>query len=116
MVGSVDSPHATRMYRAALGATTITLCRLHAGPAQLTERVMLRGQGLGPGWGMPGDELKGQPAARLRHIADQATADAEVLDRASLGDLRVDTGGRSVQDIAQEILRDTGWPDRKAKP
>jgi hypothetical protein len=45
----------------------------------------------------------------LRQVADDATADAEALENAAIGDLRVDTNDRSVPDIAQEILLRTGW-------
>jgi hypothetical protein len=95
-------------YTTALPAASITLCRLHASRDQLTERIVLRGQGFGPD--VPGDELKGQPAALLRHIADRAAADAEALESAAVGDLRIDTDRRPVQDIAQEVLVGAGWP------
>jgi broad-specificity NMP kinase len=108
VVGPVDHPAAIRTYTTALPAANITLCRLHASRDQLTERIMLRGQGFGPD--IPADELKGQPAALLRHIADRAAADAEALETTSVGDLRIDTNGRPVQDIVQEVLFATGWP------
>lgn len=115
VVGPVDRPDSVRTYTTALPTATITLCRLHANRDQLTERIMLRGQGLGSTWGMPGDELKGQSSALLRHVADDATADAEALESAAIGDLRIDTDGRPVQNIAQEILLRTGWPDPHGK-
>jgi hypothetical protein len=104
VVGPVESPDAVRTYTAALPAATITLCRLHAGRDQLAERIMLRGQGLGSTWGMPGDELRGLSGALLRQAADDASADAEALENAAIGDLRIDTDGRPAQDIALEIL------------
>jgi hypothetical protein len=102
VVGPVDHPAAIRTYTTALPAASITLCRLHARRDQLTERITLRGQGFGPD--IPGDELKGQPAALLRRIADRAAADAQALESAAVGDLRIDTDGRSVKDIVQEVL------------
>lgn len=108
MVGPVEN---VRTYRDALPAATITVCRLHAGKDQLAERVMLRGRGLSS-WDIPGDELKGRSAAELREVADRAAADAEALDRTAVGDLRVDTDGRPVPDIVEEILQRTGWPAR----
>jgi adenylylsulfate kinase-like enzyme len=108
VVGPVDRADAVRTYTAALPAATITLCRLHAGRDQLAERIMLRGRGLGPM--IPGDELSGQPAVSLRQIADRAAAEAEALESAAVGDLRIDTDGRSVQDIAQEVVGRTGLP------
>jgi hypothetical protein len=110
VVGPVDRPDAVRTYTAALPSANITLCRLHASRDQLTERIMFRGQGQGPL--IPGDDLKGQSAALLRHVADEATTDAEALESAAIGDLRVDTDGRAVHDIAHEILRRTGLLDR----
>jgi len=107
VVGSAERPEAVRAYRAALPDATITLCRLHAGRDELAARVRLRGQGLTSAWGLAGDELRGQPAGRLRHIADRASAEAEALEAAGVGDLRVDTDGRSVQDITQVVLERT---------
>jgi len=107
-VGPVEHPDAVRAYRAAFPAARLTLVRLHAGPDQLTERIMLRGRGFGPD--VPGDELKGQPAALLRRAADRAVAQAAALESASLGALRVDTTGRPVQDIAAKVLLEAGWP------
>jgi DNA polymerase III delta prime subunit len=109
VVGPVDCADTVRTYAAALPAATVTLCRLHAGREQLTERVMLRGKGLSS-WEIPGDELKGQSAAVLDRVADQAAAEAEALEAAGIGDLRIDTDGRPAPDIAQEILVLTGWP------
>ncbi|GAA3765276.1 hypothetical protein GCM10022225_59250 [Plantactinospora mayteni] len=109
VVGPVESAEAVRTYREALPSVRITLCRLHAGRDSLTERVMLRGRGQGPL--IAGDELKGQPATRLRDVADEATAVAEALESAALGDLRVDADGRPVPDIARGVVRQLGWLD-----
>ncbi|MDG4787094.1 hypothetical protein O7626_14345 [Micromonospora sp. WMMD1102] len=87
----------------------ITVCRLHAGRNSLAERAVLRGARAGPA--DPGDALKGQSAARLRQIAAEAAADAEALEGAAVGDLRVDTDGRTVPDIAREVVRHLGWSD-----
>ncbi|HYN92889.1 MAG TPA: hypothetical protein VES42_03465 [Pilimelia sp.] len=109
VVGPVDHPDAVRTYTDALPAARITLCRLHAGPARLTERVLRRGRGLASTWGLPGDELRGQSAAHLRHVAERAVAEAEALDRAAVGDLRVDTDGQRADDLADEILHRARW-------
>src|SRR6266498_4042270 len=71
-VGPLDRPEDVAAYTAALPAATITLCRLHASREVLADRVARRGRGLTPTWGLAGDELIGQPQARLREIADQA--------------------------------------------
>ncbi|MFY1692309.1 hypothetical protein [Plantactinospora sp. WMMB782] len=109
VVGPVDDAETLRTYRAALPSVRIILCRLHAGRDSLAERVVLRGRGQGPL--IPGDALKGQSTARLRQIADEAAADAEALEGAAVGDLRVDTDGRTVPDIAGEVVRRLGWSD-----
>ena len=109
-VGPVDGPDSVHAYRAALPHATLTVCRLHAGRDQFAERVARRGRGLGPGWGIPGDELTGLPAPLLRRIAGEAAAHAAALDRTGVGDLRVDTDGRSAPDVAADILTRTGWP------
>jgi hypothetical protein len=106
-VGPLDRGETVRTYTDELPAATVTLCRLHASRDRLTERILRRGRGIGPGWGLPGDELVGQPATLLRRTADRAAADAEALDRAGAGDLRVDTDDRSVSEIAAEILTRT---------
>ncbi|MBE1488350.1 hypothetical protein [Plantactinospora soyae] len=109
VVGPVDRAETVRTYTGVLPADTLTLCRLHAGPAQLTERIMLRVEGLVSTWGLAGDDLRGRSGALLRQVVDDATADAESLERTGVGDLRVDTDGRGVPDIAEEILRRVGW-------
>lgn len=107
--GPVDRPADVRSYTQALPASTFTVCRLHAGPERLRERVMLRGQGRS--WAAPGDPLRGLPAAKLHQVADSAIATATALERSALGDLRVETDGRGVDEVAQAILAETGgWP------
>ena len=99
--GPVPDARAAAMYAGMLPDARLTVCRLHAGPAELAHRISLRGQGLG--WPQPGDPLTGQPAAHLRMVAEQATADAEALERSGLGDLRIDTDGLSVSEAADLI-------------
>ncbi|MFD2767436.1 hypothetical protein [Micromonospora eburnea] len=73
----------------------------------LGDRVARRGRGLTPTRGLAGDELIGQPHARLREIAEQAARTVNALD--GVGDLRVDTDDRPADEIATEILSRTGW-------
>jgi adenylylsulfate kinase-like enzyme len=96
--GPVPDARAAAFYVGALPAADVTVCRLHAGPAELACRISRRGQGLG--WPEPGDPLIGQPEARLRLAAERAAADAEALDHSGLGDLRIDTDGLSVGEAA----------------
>jgi ribose 1,5-bisphosphokinase PhnN len=110
-VGPLDRPSDLPAYNAALPAATITLCQLSAGRETLASRIELRGRGLGPTWGLAGDELIGQPPARLQEIADHAADVSDALE--DVGDLRVDTDDHSPAQIAAEILRRTGWPSAR---
>ncbi|MCI4061190.1 AAA family ATPase [Micromonospora sp. R77] len=107
VVGQVADHSQVRRYLEALPAATVMLYRLHAGPEQLGERIRHRGLGGGPP--IAGDELRGRPPVVLAQAREAAVAQAAALDRADIGDLRIDTDGRSAQDIAQEIITRTGW-------
>lgn len=97
------------MYADALPAATITWCRLHAGRDELTERILRRAHG--GSWRQPGDALMGRPIMDLLRIADDAVAGVDALERFSIG-LRVDTDRRTVEEAADAILTQTGWPSR----
>jgi hypothetical protein len=84
------------VYSAVLPA--ITVYRLHAEPATLTERIMLRGRG--HGWAEPGDPLTGKPIEHLERIAHQAAAAQSHVGT------RIDTDGRMPDEIAAAIP----WP------
>jgi len=113
LIGDVDSNATVRAYAAALPATTLTVCRLHAGPETIHQRVLQRGKGIRP-VDLAGDQLIGRPAATLQAAAARAAVEAKALDRAGVGDLRVDTDGRHVDDLVDEILRVTD-PDQRPK-
>lgn len=99
--GPLDSEAAIQAYIRALPAASVTVCRLHAGHAELTRRIMSRREG--GSWPQPGDPLCGQSAEYLRQAADQAAADATALDRAGLETFRIDTDGRTVAESADLI-------------
>ena len=99
--GPVESEAAAKAYADALPRAAITLCRLHAGADELTRRIMLRGHG--GSWPQPGDPLVGQPTAYLLRVAAAAVAEAESLERAVTGALRVDTDGLTVEETADLI-------------
>jgi hypothetical protein len=82
--------------------------RLHAGAAELTRRIMSRGDG--GSWSQPGDPLRGQPAGYLRQVAHRAAADADALERAGVGALRIDTDGRAAAESADLIAASINWP------
>jgi adenylylsulfate kinase-like enzyme len=109
VVGPAESERAARTYAAALPEAAITLCRLHAGPRELTRRIMSRGQGNGS-WPQPGDPLVGQSPACLHRIAERAACDAAELERAGVGILRIDTGKRTAAAAADLAAAQTGWP------
>jgi hypothetical protein len=97
----VESEAAVKAYADALPRAAITLCRLHAGANELTRRIMLRGHG--GSWPQPGDPLAGQPTAYLLRVAASAAAEAEALEHAVTGALRVDTDGLTVEETADLI-------------
>ncbi len=105
-VGPVEDAGA---YADALPAATMTLCRLHAGPGELTRRILRRGQG-GGSWAQPGDPLIGESAAELRRIAAEAIAIAGRTERAWPGELRIDTDGRTAAQAADDVVTQLHWP------
>lgn len=108
MTGPVESQAALGAYQGALPGVVITACRLHAGPEELSRRIMTRGEG--GSWPQPGDPLRGQPASYLSRFASQAAAHGQALEQAGLDARRVDTTGRTVGEAADLIAAATGWP------
>ena len=107
VVGPVERPSQVRLYAEALPSAEMTLVRLHASPEPLRERIRQRGRGDGPP--IAGDALRGQPAAVLSAAHETAVAQAEALERAGVGDRRLDTDRRSVAGLAQTIAAWVGW-------
>jgi hypothetical protein len=101
-------------YVAALPAAMITTCRLHAGPAELRQRIMTRGEG--GSWPQPGDPLGGQPASYLSRVAEQVAADAQALDRTPLDAPRIDTDGHTAGEAADLTASAAGWPRQGRGP
>ncbi len=107
--GGVDSRSVIDAYATRLPGLTMTVCRLHAGPATLLDRLLARGRGEGAA--VPGDELRGRSIATLTALAQTAHDNAVTLERDGLGDVRVDTDGRSVGEVSDEVTAVTGgWP------
>jgi len=105
-VGPVESAAAARAYQDALPGGPVTVARLHAAPAELSRRILLRGAG--HGWAQPGDPLAGRPAARLRGIAAHAAAAADRLEAAGagpapIGTVRIDTSGLTIAAAAAAL-------------
>jgi hypothetical protein len=109
-VGPMESDAVAKSYAAAFPAASVTLCRLHADPDELTRRILLRGQG-GGSWPQPGDPLAGQPTAHLLEVADSAMAAAEALDDALTGTPRIDTTTLTVEEAVRAIVAQVDWPD-----
>lgn len=107
VVGPVEQAQQVRLYADALPAATVTVFRLHAGPDELRERIRQRGLGGGPN--IAGDHLRGQPRAVLDRAHDAAVAQAAALQRAGLGAVRIDTDGRTADDVTAELVRRSGW-------
>ena len=108
--GHADRDDTVRGYTELLPGTAVTVCRLHAGPATLAQRVAQRGRGGGPA--IPGDEMKGLDFGALRRIAERSAGEAAALDRVKAGDLCVDTDGRSVREVAGDVRALIGdWPN-----
>ncbi|WP_199757611.1 hypothetical protein [Micromonospora sp. Llam0] len=103
MSGPVPDAHTAASYAAALPAADVTVCRLHAGRAELARRIALRGRSFD--WPEPGDPLIGRSDTYLRQAAEAAATTAEALDRSSLGDVRIDTDGLSVAEAADLVGR-----------
>ncbi len=114
MTGPIENQAALETYMAALPAAAVTACRLHAGPAELTRRIMTRGDG--GSWPQPGDPLRGQPASYLLQVAEQAATDAQVLDRIHLDAMRIDIDGHTAAQAADLTAAAARWPDQKRGP
>jgi adenylylsulfate kinase-like enzyme len=109
IVGEIGADDAGVLYTRALPAATLTVCRLHANPAELAARILRRGER--SSWQQPGDPLLGQPVERLRQAAARAVADSEALERADIG-VRVDSSGRDVAETADAVLAACAPPGR----
>jgi Mrp family chromosome partitioning ATPase len=108
ITGPVENQAALQGYVAALPAAVVTACRLHAGPAELTRRIMTRGEG--GSWPQPGDPLRGQSASYLLQAAEQAAGEARALDRTDLEARRIDTDEHTAGQAADLVAAAAGWP------
>ncbi|MGN6793893.1 MAG: hypothetical protein ACTHJW_16015 [Streptosporangiaceae bacterium] len=106
--GPIGSEEVLQTYVRALPGASVTVCRLHAGPVDLTRRIMSRADG--GSWPQPGDPLLGQPAEYLHRVANRAVANAGALERADVGTIRLDTDGRTVAETVNLIAAAANWP------
>jgi broad-specificity NMP kinase len=79
-------------YPEAIPGAELTVVRLQASPATLEERIRRRMPGAGVQW----------------HL-DRAPVLAEVMERAAIEDHLVETDGRGLREIAEEVLDRVGW-------
>jgi predicted ABC-type ATPase len=107
--GILETPDGVRRFTAAVPGASVTIVRLRATPETLRERIWWRGRGGGPQ--IPGDqELHGATAARLQAVWEDSVATTEALERHRIGDICIDTDGRSVREVARAILAQApGW-------
>ncbi len=89
----IESRDELDRYREAVPGADITVVRLRASDAALRERVDRREIGLGHGW----------------HSA-RAIELARLMDERKVEDVLVETDGRTVDEIAREVLRRALWP------
>jgi len=89
----VESRDDIAAYREAIPGARILVVRLRASLKTLAERVRHRERGSGLDWHL----------ARAAELAPQ-------MDRDRVEDLLIETDGRTILEIADEILERTGWP------
>lgn len=107
--GQVDTAEEFLRYSKALPAASITLCRLRAGRDTLTQRILQRGQP--GGLELAGNELVGQPDVVLQRAIERAVMTGRQLERGQIGDLVIDTNGRTPDELARLIRSLAGdWP------
>ena len=92
VAGVLESRAELDALREAVPGSEITVVRLRAPKDTLTSRVAGRELGAGRGW----------------HL-DRAVELADQMDRDRVEDFAVETDGRSVTDIAREVLQCAGW-------
>jgi hypothetical protein len=101
VTGNVADPADIARYHAVVGPSAFSVCRLRARPETLTERILLRGRGGGPG--LMGDDLRGRPEADLRRRAEEVARVAVALDRSRIGSSVVDTDGPLLADLVVHV-------------
>ncbi|MFK0292636.1 AAA family ATPase [Streptomyces sp. NPDC090442] len=102
MSGPVEDEATAAVYAEALSDAELAICRLHAGPEELTRRIMSRADG--GSWDQPGDPLRGRSEAELLRVADRAVTSAAALDARGVGAVRIATDGRTAAEVAEAVL------------
>jgi adenylylsulfate kinase-like enzyme len=89
---AVESRAEREWLRRAIDADTIIVCRLRATVATMQERVRLR-----------------EPGMLQTQFVERVAALERSLDAAAVEDYTVENEGRSVTDVAREVLTRAGW-------
>ena len=110
VVGRVFTRSEAHLYEQALPNTRMSWCRLHAGDAELTRRILSRSDG--GSWLQPGDPLRDRPRDELLAVADRAIGAGHLLDQHTIG-LPVDVDCLDVEDAAVTLLRVARWPAKR---
>jgi adenylylsulfate kinase len=102
----VESRDELDRYRAAIPGAAVTVARLRASEDTLERRLSRR---LAHSDLVDGQVRLDERARRERRAARSREL-AELMDRAKVEDLIVETDGRDVDAIARDVLRLAGWP------
>ena len=91
LAGAIESRAELEKLRAAMGFCTLTVCRLTALRTTMEQRV--RGR---------------EPGMLQQKLVERVRVLDKILDEAALEDFSISSDGRSVTDIARELLRTAG--------
>lgn len=94
LAGVVEDPAEVPRYVDALGGSTVLVCRLVVDAAVARERL--------------GRRHRDEPEALAWHL-DRTAELAALLDGSSFEDVRVDTTGRTPDEVAREVQQVAGW-------
>jgi hypothetical protein len=89
---AVDSANALDQVRASIPSATLTVCRLRASVDAMRERVRQREFGM-----------------LQQDLVDRVEELEAVIEAAGLEDFSVSNDGRSITDVAREVLERAGW-------
>jgi hypothetical protein len=99
--GGAEHADLVPRYVERLPDTAAVIVRLRADSATLRERIFARGRGRGPA--LPG-AFVGLAEQTLEDMAREAADEADALDRCDFAQACVDTEGRTVEEVADEVL------------
>lgn len=92
VIDILESPAMLAAYRAAIPGALVTVVRLHARLETIHRRLQQREVG-----------------ASLVWHQNRASELSTQMERDALEDIRIDTDDKAIEDVAWEVLRETGW-------